>query len=322
MYAQNGTCVDSKQQYIRRYTDPCCTDANERDKRKPDPIETGSTRSTCNIKSAYSDEDSVLELARRMGNSCGIEDTPSIEGPTDNYYWDNRKHSSGISDGGSSCKIRSRSRRSARSRNRSRSRHSIRSKKKHWYDDDGYDDGERQQTSGDSRGSKMKGLFNLIAGKTNRKRGKHRHNRDRRRSRSMSSSRCSRRNSNRGRSSSCSLSSNYSRQSSRKAVNSSYSSSSRRKPHKRKNASMLSVAEAVAYLNQKELMTKSPSLSSLRSHASRKSSASKLSSISRDSRRSSFSSNSNGGKNTTVSKVVGAASGLKKKIRRRRDDGK
>lgn len=308
MYAQNSTGVDSKQHYRRRYTDPCYTAVKERDKRKPDPIGTVSTRLTCNRKSApFSDEDSLLELARRMSKSCGIEDTLSIEGPTDNYYWANSKHSSAINDSGSSCKDRSRRRKSARSSYRSRSRRSVRSKKKHWYDDDEYDFEGRQH-------SKMKGLFHLITRKSNRKRGMHRHNRDEiRRSRSMSSSKCSSRrssrNNNRGGSSSYSLSSNYSRQSSRKSVNSSYSSSSRRKT--------LSVAEAVAYLNKTERMTKSPSQSSFRSPSSIKSSASKLSSISRNSRRSSVSTKSSGGKNTTVSRVVSVASGLKKKIQRR-----
>ena len=64
-------------------------------------------------------------------------------------------------------------------------------------------------------------------------------------------------------------------------MNSSYSSSSRRRMQKRTNTSMLTVAEAVAYLNKQEQMKKS-----------------------------------NARKNT-VSKVVNAASGLREKVRRR-----
>ena len=73
----------------------------------------------------------------------------------------------------------------------------------------------------------------------------------------------------------------------------------------RKDTSMLTVAEAVAYLNKKEHFS------------SKKISASRMSSTSRKSLRSAVSSKSNGRKNATVSKVVSAASGLKEKIRQR-----
>ncbi|KAL7490942.1 hypothetical protein ACHAWT_001129 [Skeletonema menzelii] len=72
-----------------------------------------------------------------------------------------------------------------------------------------------------------------------------------------------------------------------------------------KDTSMLTVAEAVAYLNKKEQFS------------SKKNSASRMSSTSRKSLRSAVSSKSYGRENNTVSKVVSAASGLKEKIRHR-----
>ena len=308
--------VDSKQQYTRRYTDSYYSGVEQRDyKRKPDPIGTSNSNA-----GTHSEEEPLIELARRMSNSCGIEDTSSIEGPNDEEYWVNSRHNSGISDGGSSGGNR------ARSRQRQRASTSSRKKSHAIPNDEG-----KQHTGSGSKGSKMKGVFQLFSGKTNRKRddssswdeSNNVHRRDRRRrSSSRSMSRSKRRSNSRSsrRSNSGSLSSSYSRQSSRKSVNSRYSSSSRRHMHKRKNRSKLTVAEAVAYLNTKERMKKSPSLSSLKSCASKKSSASRMSSMSRTSRksiRSTVSSKSNGRRNTTVSKVVSAASGFKEKIRRR-----
>mmetsp|Transcript_22882 Transcript_22882/g.45882 ORF Transcript_22882/g.45882 Transcript_22882/m.45882 type:complete len:519 (+) Transcript_22882:77-1633(+) len=306
--------VDSKQQYTRRYTDSYYSGAEQRDyKRKPDPIGTGSNS---NAGTHSEEEEPLIELARRMSNSCGIEDTSSIEGPNDEEYWVNSRHNSGISDGGGN-----------RARSRERERASSRKKSHAIHNDEG-----KQHTGSGSKGSKMKGVFQLFSGKTNRKRDdssswdegnnvRRRDRRRRRRSNSRSMSRSKRRsNSRSSRSNSGSLSSSYSPQSSRKSVNSRYSSSSRRHMHKRKNRSKLTVAEAVAYLNKKERMTKSPSLSSLKSYTSKKSSASRMSSTSRTSRksiRSTVSSKSNGRRNSTVSKVVSAASGFKEKIRRR-----
>eukprot|EP00984_Skeletonema_dohrnii_P000676 scaffold204_cov100-Skeletonema_dohrnii-CCMP3373.AAC.7 len=266
--------VDSKQQYTRRYTDSYYSGAEQRDyKRKPDPIGTGSNSNA----GTHSEEEPLIELARRMSNSCGIEDTSSIEGPNDEEYWVNsRRHNSGISDGGSSG--------GNRAEGRQRERASSRKKSHVIPNDEG-----KQHTGSGSKGSKMKGVFQLFSGKTHRKRDD-------------------------------SSSWDEGNNSSRKSVNSRYSSSSRRHMHKRKNRSKLTVAEAVAYLNTKERMKKSPSLSSLKSYASKKSSASRMSSTSRTSRksiRSTVSSKSNGRKNTTVSKVVSAASGFKEKIRRR-----
>jgi len=278
-FKMRATEVDSKQQYTRRYTDSYYSGAEQRDyKRKPDPIGTGSNS---NAGTHSEEEEPLIELARRMSNSCGIEDTSSIEGPNDEEYWVNsRRHNSGISDGGSSG--------GNRAEGRQRERASSRKKSHVIPNDEG-----KQHTGSGSKGSKMKGVFQLFSGKTHRKRddssswdkGNNVRRRDRRRrssSRSMSRSK-RRSNSRSSRSNSGSLSSSYSRQSSRKSVNSRYSSSSRRHKHKRKNRSKLTVAEAVAYLNTKERMKKSPSLSSLKSYASKKSSASRMSSTSRTS---------------------------------------
>ena len=357
IHAQNSTCIDSKQQCNRRYTDPCCNDEEQIDMRKPDPIETGSPPS--NRTRTFSDEDSLIEFARRMSNSIGIEDTSSIEGPNDKECWANSSHSSDMSDGNSGG-------------NRAANSHGDSSEENHVYDD------EKKQQTGNTKGSKMKGLFHLISGKSNRQRGIRRPARDRsrssrssRRSRSSKRSRCSsfslssnysrhssrsrrtrdrsrnsrssgslssnysrqssrngirrrardRRRSSRSNSrnsrtsnsmsskrsrcSGSSRSSNYSRQSSRRSVNSSYSSSSRRRMQNMKDTSMLTVAEAVAYLNKKEQFS------------SKKNSASRMSSTSRKSLRSAVSSKSYGRENNTVSKVVSAASGLKEKIRHR-----
>jgi hypothetical protein len=334
MRAQNGTRVDSKQQYIRRKTDPLCyyrEEQSDNHKRKPDPIGAGTNNSDVN-SATYSEQDAdsrrLVALARRISKSGGIEDTSSIEGPNDEEYWAKTRgrsvnrlkgsgravrtsHNTSLSGSRTSRNSRhsggSGSSRGSSGANRQGSRQSSSSKEAH----DVINVEKKQQ-----KGMK-KALIQFFSGKSDRKlvdSSLSAEGSNIRRQKGMD------RTSSRSNSRSSSLSYNDSRQSSMKSVNSRYSSLSRRRKHKSKDASKLTVAEAVYYLNNTERrMTKSTSVSSLKSHTSKKSSASKMSSTSRTSRKSTrsfVSRESNNKKSTTVSKVISAASGLKGKIRR------
>jgi len=325
MRAQHGTRVDSKQQYIRRMTDPLCYNV-ERENHKQKSNLIGTTRNvnkTSANDSATEFDSSLVALARKMSQS-EIEDTSSIEGPNDEEYWAkargrrsiNKLKGSGraVRTSHNSRTIRNGGRQSRDSKggssgaNRPGSRHSSSIKEAHYVNTD-----ERTQQTG-----MKKSHLQFVSEKTDLKNGdssllaktskirRQKGTLDRTRSRSNSRSKREH-----------SLSSNESRQSSRKSVNSRYSSSSRSQVHKRN--SKLTVAEAVDYLNKKS-RPKSPSQSSLKSHNSKKSSASKMSSTSRTSRKpqkSFVSRESNDGKNTGVSKVLSAAFRLKEKVKQR-----
>jgi hypothetical protein len=326
MRAQHGTRVDSKQQYIRRMTDPLCYNV-ERENYNPKSNLIGTTRNvnrtSANDSATDFDFDSnLVALARKMSQS-EIEDTSSIEGPNDEEYWAkargrrsiNKLKGSGravrtshnsrtIRNGGRQSRdSKDRSHGGSSGANRAGSRHSSSIKEAHYVNTD-----ERKQQTG-----MKKSHLQFVSEKTDLKHGdsslaKSSKIRRQKGTNSRSNSRSKREHS---------LSSNESRQSSRKSVNSRYSSSSRSQVHKR--TSKLTVAEAVDYLNKKS-RPKSPSQSSLKSHNSKKSSASKMSSTSRTSRKpqkSFVSRESNDVKNTGVSKVLSAAFRLKEKVKQR-----
>ena len=275
-YHRNGAETHPTQEFNRRYTNP---DYHHGRKPDPEPYTTADN--------SDEDDDPLIQLARRMSNTCGIEDTASIEGPNDEEYWRSRKSNRKHKDGNFDDSINSG--KEFRTQQRSRGMGSY-----HERSED-----EKNPVRNISKESKMKGNVRSSPRRADSKHvdntpdegntpRRHLGPRDRASSRSMS------RGSKSCRSSNGSISSKDSRHSSRSG------SSSRRRKHEPK----LTVEEAVAFLNGRQQMARSPSLSSVKSYSS----------VSRKSKRSACEPKV---KKNTVMKVVSAANELKGKLRRR-----